>query len=195
MKIEKPWQRIAKWYAENTPEGTLQLPKGATKKRLAAFEKRIGFPLLPDMRESYQLHDGTTGGTGLPVDGKGFMQDLMSLDEIEGKMAEYYYIQKHGGFAGPDWETLNIKGPIKPIWWSSLRIPITTGSDPMMVDFDPPKGGTKGQIISYDHEVGPECVLAPSFSIWLNDVADCLESGKIRYDKKRCDLVSRRLRG
>jgi hypothetical protein len=48
-----------------------------------------------------------------------------------------------------------------------------------MIDLDPPPEGTRGQVILYDHEVGPMRVVAPSFSAWLARIAAALEAGKL----------------
>jgi cell wall assembly regulator SMI1 len=176
MSLERDWQRIAKWYKDNTSSG-MSLAKGATTKRIATLEKALGHALPTDVRESYLLHNGT-GGQFLLHFG-----ELMTLDAIE-KMWRRYgeWQQKNNYGIGDDWET-HAKGPIKPYWWSPARIPLTDngGGDHVFLDLDPGKGGQLGQLIKYNHEVGPEFVLAKSLSRWLADIADGLEKGKYVY--------------
>ena len=61
-------------------------------------------------------------------------------------------------------------------------MPLTDNSgDAVMADFDPPEDGQLGQIIEFDHEVGPREVLAANFGEWLNAIADRLEKGDYIY--------------
>ena len=47
------------------------------------------------------------------------------------------------------------------------------------VDLDPGEGGVVGQVLEYDHEVGPIAILAPSVQLWLERLADEMEAGRI----------------
>jgi cell wall assembly regulator SMI1 len=153
------------------------MAKGASQRRLAAFEKRLGLLLPDDIRESYSLHNGTAGTIGLLYFG-----DVMSLEGIEARWNRYGMWQQDNGYGlGEGWRPDEIKGPIKPIWWSPLRIPVTDTPDPVMIDLDPGKGGVRGQVIKFSHEIGPTQVLAPSWSEWLKGIADQLEAGQFVY--------------
>jgi cell wall assembly regulator SMI1 len=177
MDIQEVWQRILAWHQLNAPRGKFRLARGASAKRIASLERLIEQPLPNDLRESYQLHDGTAGTWLL------FYGEVMPLDGIGRMWERYREWQKTGYGIGPDWKTHAIQGPIKPIWWSTLRIPITDngGGDPVMIDLDPAKGGRRGQVIAYNHEIGPKQVLARSFAGWLEKIANALEAGEYVY--------------
>jgi cell wall assembly regulator SMI1 len=96
---------------------------------------------------------------------------------------EYRRWQEEEGWgAGDEYETDIEEGPIKPVWWNPLRLPLTDNSgDHILADFDPAEGGRLGQILEHSHEVGPERILAPSFGAWLTSLADGLEAGAYVY--------------
>ena len=93
--------------------------------------------------------------------------------------------QARGEYAipgGEDWTTSAIEGPIKPIFWNVKRLFITDNSgDHLTLDLDPPPRGQYGQVFNHSHEVGPEKVLAPSWSAFLTELADDLEAGTYVY--------------
>jgi cell wall assembly regulator SMI1 len=179
MSLENVWQRIASWYKDNTPSG-LPLAKGASEKQVARLEKTLEQTLPADIRESYLLHNGTGGAFLL------YFGELMTLDGIERIWQRYGEWQRTNSYGiGDDWTT-RAEGPIKPYWWGPARIPLTDngGGDPVFLDLDPAKGGRRGQLIKYSHEVGPQFVLAGSFAKWLKDIAHGLDDGKFVYDEE-----------
>jgi cell wall assembly regulator SMI1 len=176
--VKSAWHRISAWYAANTPDGTLVLAPGASEIEIVNFENEIGLHLPEDLRASFALHNGTLNEGYLLYHG-----ELLSLKKISKLCKEYSQWQKNENWGlGPDYETDFIEGPIKPIWWNPLRIPLTDNSgDGVMADFDPATGGQLGQIIEFDHEVGPRKVFASGFGRWLNYLADGLEKGDYVY--------------
>jgi cell wall assembly regulator SMI1 len=178
MSLDNNWKRIALWHKRNARRGKFQLARGASMRRLDALEKALGIYLPADVRESYLLHNGTAG-TWLLYHG-----EVMPLGGVEAAWQRYGEWQQDNGYGfGEDWKTGAINGPIKPVWWNPLRIPVTDngGGDPIMLDLDPGKGGTRGQVIKFNHEVGPVNVLASSWTEWLSVIADDLEAGKYVY--------------
>jgi cell wall assembly regulator SMI1 len=178
--IKTAWQRISAWYDANTPEGTLVLASGASEAKLVEFEKEIGFSLPDDLRASFALHNGTSNGGYLLHHG-----ELLSLKQVLSLHKTYaqWQVEENWGL-GPDYQTEDISGPIKPTWWSASRVPLTDNNgDAVMADFDPATEGHVGQVIEFDHEVGPRRVFSPSFGQWLNDLAEGLENGEYIYYK------------
>jgi cell wall assembly regulator SMI1 len=171
--LAENWGRIVAWYEVNTPSGTLRLPPGASPQALDAAEAKLGQRLPDDLRSFYRLHDGL-GGSWLLHYG-----EFLSLDNLVMQWGWYADMERTEDPADPLYQTKAVSGPIKPVWWSSRRLPVTDNSgDHTMIDLDPAPGGTVGQVITYDHEVGPMRVLAPSFSAWLALIAVALEAGK-----------------
>jgi cell wall assembly regulator SMI1 len=74
------------------------------------------------------------------------------------------------------WQT----GPIQPTWWHQRWIPIghDRAENNCCLDLIPAPGGSVGQVIDWDHEVGPSRVLATRFLDILSVFAQDLETGK-----------------
>lgn len=178
QSIGKDWQRISHWYAQNTPEDTLVLAPGASEADIEELEATIGARLPEDFRFSLGLHNGAANEAFLLYHG-----ELLSIAKIIEVWQMYTDMQSNEGWGqGANYETDAIQGPIRPVYWDGLRIPLTDNSgDAVMLDLKPAAGGQVGQIIEFDHEVGPKGVLAPSFSAWLTQLADELEQGKHVY--------------
>lgn len=179
MNIASAWRRIAAWHKAYTPAGTLTLSPGASEEEITAFEREVGFRLPDDLRASFALHNGSED-TFLLWHG-----ELLSLEQILRQRREYLRWQEQDGWGvGKQYETEDVEEPIKPIWWSPLRLPLTDNSgDHGIADFDPAEGGQRGQIIEHSHETGPSRVLARTFGEWLLVIAGGLEGGQYIYDE------------
>lgn len=179
MSIANDWQRIVDWHEANTRPGKFTLNPGATPNAIAEFERAIDAKLPDDFRESLLLHDG---GEDCWILWHG---ELLTLDRILKEWNMYRDWQAQKGYADPlseDWVPRSIEGPIKPIFWNTKRIYVTDNSgDHLTLDLDPPKDGCYGQVLDHSHEVGPEKVLAQSWSAYLSQVASDLEAGKYVY--------------
>jgi len=179
MSVSTSWQRIDAWHLANTRPKKLGLKPGATPQAISALESSIGAKLPDDFRESLLLHNG--GGWIL------WYGELLSIDAMLKQWTTYCDWQNRGEFAvpgSPDWQTHSISGPIKPFFWSPKRLCVTDNSgDHLTLDFDPPANGSYGQVIDHSHEVGPESVLAPSWSAFLEQIADDLHAGKYIYNQ------------
>ena len=177
--LAENWRRIVAWYEANTPPLTLNLPPGASEEGLNAAEMKLGVRLPDELRSFYRMHDGL-GGSWLLHHG-----EFLSLENLVMQWGWYAEMERTENPADPLYATKAIAGPIKPVWWSSRRLPITDNSgNHAMIDLDPAAGGAIGQVIEHDHEIGPTGVLAPSFSAWLARIADELEAGKLVWQEK-----------
>lgn len=184
--MEEAWLRIVAWYGANTPPGTLRLPPGTTEEALQAAERRIGFKLPTDLRDFYRLHDGLSGKWLVHYGAFHSLAQLIAAWESHRKLEP---LQR----GRAEWIPVELCGAIRPAWWSTRRVLITNigGTDGVMSDLDPAAGGTVGQLIEFNHEVGPRCVLAPSFTTWLQRIANGLEEGKFVCDPLGCEVVPR----
>ena len=72
---------------------------------------------------------------------------------------------------------------IRKEWWNIHWIPFASngGGDYFCVDMSPGENGTKGQVISTNHESGNHKLLAPSFREWLFALANGLEDKTFGY--------------
>ncbi|QEG26409.1 SMI1 / KNR4 family protein [Gemmata obscuriglobus] len=128
------------------------------------------------MEQSYKVHDGSWGLWMFPHGGGA----LATIQAIEGEWLRWQEVAAEGWFAEMGSEP---EGPIKPVHWNSQWLPVTdAGSgNHFCVDLDPAPGGKVGQIIWFDHEVGPVRVVASGFAAWLEQYATALESGRYAY--------------
>jgi cell wall assembly regulator SMI1 len=72
------------------------------------------------------------------------------------------------------------EGPIRTEWWHPKWIPLTAdgGGNHRCLDLAPRRGGRMGQIISWWHDDAGRIVMARSFTRWLDDFAEELETGE-----------------
>jgi cell wall assembly regulator SMI1 len=182
------WDRLAAWYEKNTPH-KLRLAAPASEEQLKAFEKTLGAPLPDDFRAAYLAHNGTENNFIL------YHGEVLSIQEMTRRWRMYYDWQQKAGFGrGNDWRTEEIVGPIKPVWWSPRRIPVTDNSgDHIFLDLDPAEKGHYGQVIDHSHEVGPMRLLATSFAAWLKGVADDLEQGNYVWDRRSQQVMPKQM--
>jgi cell wall assembly regulator SMI1 len=176
--IAESWERVVAWLREHAPGYSFRLNSGASDTAISAFEQTIGAELPQDFKESLRLHDGGDDCWVPPDHG-----ELLSLDRIKQQWEMYRSWQEKGDYAvGEASIPREIKGPIKPVFWNLKRIYITDNSgDHLTLDLDPPPDGVYGQILDHSHEVGPTEVLAPSWSAFLRQLVDDLETGKYVY--------------
>lgn len=151
---------------------------GASEAEISELEAALGQRLPDDVRESLALHNGAANEAYLLYFG-----ELLSTQRMLEVWQMYADMQKSEGWGlGPDYNPDYLQGPLRPVYWDALRIPLTDNcGDGAMLDLAPAAGGHAGQIIEFDHEAGPKGVFAPSFSAWLALLADELEQGKHVY--------------
>ncbi len=183
LRVQQSWKRIAAWYRANAPAEDFFLASGAAEEEIERVEAEVGIRLPNDVRRSYELHNGSDHHAIFEY---GF--HMLSLDEIVKQWSMWRDHFECGIFEGMH---PNPHGPIKMVWWDLKWIPIThnAGGDHHCVDLDPDVGGTKGQVIKFSHEPGPQRVVAPSLQAWLAEFAAGLENGKYRFDQVEHWLV------
>ena len=185
-RVEEAWKRIEQWLRANLPEVLESLNGPATEEAIAAVESQIGLLFPGALRASFLVHNGERNNwPGAMADGHW----LLPLSEVtESWSLRTTFAAQFGGREDtPDaWRSairdgiIFVKGPVKPLLGSPRWIPLTdmNGDVQRLLDFDPPTGGTPGQVI----EVYPEgCryeVIAPSFLDYLERYASELEAGK-----------------
>jgi cell wall assembly regulator SMI1 len=182
--VKATWARILKWYRVKAPARTLTMPGPASREELDALESAIGFTLPTDIKNSYQVHNGSDGTGIFP-----FGPYLLSSAEIAIEWRMLSGWAKDGSFKGM---RPSPKGPIKKVeWWNTKWIPVTGngGGDHDCVDMDPVRGGSIGQIIEFSHETGARLVSASGFLPWITGFADDLDAGRYFYDEDSLTLL------
>jgi cell wall assembly regulator SMI1 len=175
--LRENWKRIVRWHAENVRDdeglpADRSLPAGASAPDIDQAEQAIGLRFPADLRASYLLHDGSAGYGIFP-----WGYSFLSLAEL------VHEWQRNRKLLAHDWAT-SPSGPIRPVHWSTKWIPVGSNQsgDFDCIDLDPAPGGTIGQMIAFNHEVGPTRVAAAGIGAWVAEYADRLEAGIYRYD-------------
>jgi cell wall assembly regulator SMI1 len=169
VNVAECWAQIERWLAEHMPAAFPMLPAGASTKAFAQAEKTLGYPLPRELKEFLAIHDGSAT---LWLHDRG---EFMSLEGILAAWDQEFDLWGDGN--NDDWATP--QGPIKKKWFTRKWLPILDArtGDHVCVDLDPPKGGKRGQIITWYHDNGPTEVIATSFGALLAEFVTELESG------------------
>jgi len=143
-------------------------------------ELTLALRLPEDFKASCRLHNG-----GYVVDLVTEMQ-ILSLEEVVSNWQILKDCLDQGSWDDltPDqflqdrsrWQT----PPLQLVWWHPQWVPIgrDRAGNCCCLDMAPAPEGLVGQVIDWDHEVGPSRVLAPGFFEILSTFADDLEAGK-----------------
>lgn len=177
--IPELWQRIDTWLQTFAPARAARLSPGATSEELAEIEVVLGLTLPEDFKASYRIHNGAWRGSYLLMGSPEFypLSQILSL----GKMF-HMLLQKPGWprrepyfLSDPERQSL----PVQPVWYHPHWVAFAGdgGGFQWCIDLAPTSGGTRGQVIAYDHEEGPADLLFPSFEALLSIYADQLEAG------------------
>ena len=158
------WADIERWLAAHVPEAIPLLPAGAAARALDGAEETLGYPLPRDVREFLSVHDG---GGNLWLHDRG---EFMSLGTILSSCNN------------DEWARPN--GPIRKKWFTRKWLPVLDArtGDYVCIDLDPPRGGKRGQLITWSHDGGPAEVIAPSLPALLDAFVTELVAG--RYTPK-----------
>jgi cell wall assembly regulator SMI1 len=156
--LPAPLAKAWKAAREQSWEAGAKLPKGAAEKALAAVEKVLGVALPEDFRSFYLLHDG--GGEWEVRPGHTLSPLRHCLSELDLNKPQI------GEDGDPD--AKKVKGDFFNARW--LPFTSDSGGNSYCLDLDPPKAGTRGQVIFFDHEDEARPVEAKSFLAFLSKV-------------------------
>jgi cell wall assembly regulator SMI1 len=184
-KIQSTWQRIDAWLSINASHIWQNIQSGALETEIIQAEVAMGLTLPEDFKASYRIHNGdykinlVSGMTIFSLaDIVSEWQMFKELDEGEtwSDAGPPYYVEH--SLAGSKFEA------IQPVWWDTHWIPFgrDLAGNCCCIDLAPTPKGSPGQIIDWDHEVGPSRVLASSFSDMLSTFANDLEAGAYVVD-------------
>lgn len=169
--IDRLWDRIENWLAANAPAMARALKPGVTDEEIRKIEAGMGGLTFPeDVKASYRRHNGYSLGS--------FLMDQSILHDLSRMFRGQSGWEDRLGYdltRKPKY----LSGPIQPVWWHPAWLTLTGdgAGNHWCIDLAPAAGGQVGQIISFDHEVGPTNVLATSFHELLATFTDQLEAG------------------
>jgi cell wall assembly regulator SMI1 len=180
------WTKLEAWIKTNAPELHRSLQKGANEKQIAKLEKHLGVELPDEYKTFLQLCNG------LKDDAEAGFYDgeLLSCENVAEQWTIWKDLLAGGTFEGI---TRKPQKGIRNDWWNLKWIPIThDGSgNHLCIDLEPARGGRPGQIITMWHDSENRSIQFSSFTEWLEDILDGLESENIVFDlEDYCSLVS-----
>jgi cell wall assembly regulator SMI1 len=148
------WKRIGRWALQHAPRWK-PLKKGARPSEIASAEKELGFPLPAELRESYQLHNGS-GSAGVFPCSFDISFCLMPLSEAVTSWKTMKELDDLGEFRARPARRKNEKG-IRSDWWNVRWVPFAGNGagDYFCIDLAPAAGGHAGQVITMSHEAIP----------------------------------------
>lgn len=190
IAVRDVWERIEAVLRVTAPGRVNSLAAGASPETIAAAEKRFGFALPEDVRDSYAVHDGSNQADILLHSAYGLIGvPYLSLEEAIRDREMWVGWLDGGSFKG---RQSCPQGPIRAGWWNRRWVPVTWdgGGDHLCVDLDPAPGGTAGQVIYFSHEEGPLSVVANNWREYLLGYAGDLESGRLRFDGRALIAVN-----
>jgi cell wall assembly regulator SMI1 len=178
------WARIHEVFSSVDTDHLQSLEKPVKPEAVAKLESVIGVKLPADFKESLFIHDGQKSGVqvgafpGFYHDDIGGSYYLMNCKVISQDWKSLLAINKAGDF--DDLITERDKG-IAPGWWDESWIPFAAngGGDYFCIDLKPDRGGSIGQIISFEGKGKRRQLVAKSFSAWLLRQAKLFEAGEL----------------
>lgn len=172
-RMAEVWQRIETWLIAHHPAKVEMLSPPAAAEDVQTLEAGIGRSLPQSLRASLMVHNGESDE---PV-GLLYGYELLSTSRI---LDEWTTMRDVA--AGWSKEQNTSPDPVEgvqPRHWHVGWIPIAGdgGGNFFCVDADPATGGHLGQVLFFDHELGPEQVAARDLEDWLTAFAGKLETG------------------
>jgi cell wall assembly regulator SMI1 len=172
-RMAEVWQRIETWLNAHHPATVDMLSAPAAAEDVQTLEATIGRSLPETLRASLMVHNGESDE---PV-GLFYGYQLLSTSQI---LDEWTTMRDVAAGWSKQRNTSQefVKG-VQPRHWHVGWIPIAGdgGGNFFCVDADPAPGGHLGQVLFFDHELGPEHVAARDLEEWLIAFARKLEAG------------------
>ena len=167
-RVNKAWDRIEVWYAKNAPKWTLSA--GTSDEEIDAVAKHLEVTFPEELRVSLKRHNGIEDGHWP----KGW---LLPVNSIKDEWWSWTETERGGDFVDDDVET---DGTFQKKFWCDKWVPIDGdgGGNCHILDLAPGPKGRIGQVLFFDHEVGPSKSDFPDFAGYLEAIADGLEKGR-----------------
>jgi cell wall assembly regulator SMI1 len=156
-------ERLDRWLAANQPEHYEGLAPGATEEEVAKLELQLSFVLPEEFRELLKWRNGQRQDE---YDSIYYTFSFLSASEIEGTRRTNNELLDAG-----DFDQTN--------WWFPEYVPFleSAGGDNYCIDFAGSFGGTKGQIIVWNHDYEARPIEHADFQHWLQTIVEALEHG------------------
>jgi len=145
----------------------------ATEAELRQAEEELGFPLPPELRELYQIHNGEKEeGTGLF-----FGLPFLSLDGMLSERRVWAELEEEYALEGGHHSVP--AGWIKERYINRRWLPISKdwGGNNIGVDLDPDEHGLAGQVINFGRDEEVKYVIARQVRHFLQFIRDTAKAG------------------
>lgn len=165
--------------------------KPASSTDISALEKSIGIKLPRELAEFLKIHNGADVDDFYDKDHP--IHDIFGTQMSSTEYIEGTYECNTGLLEDGDFDDMHDEvdaGPgVKKVWWDAKWIPFTHdgGGNSVCIDMSPASGGTKGQIIKFDHDYGARKVIANSFVEWLDQKVEKF----IEHQEKELEKASK----
>ncbi len=177
--ITLAWRHIDTWFETFAPVYARTFLPGVTDKELAEAEAILGVTLPTDFQASYRIHNGVSTSNKSFLYGKNLYR-LEGMIGVWKRQQELCKLDPEWSRRMPIWveESIYPSQPVQPVWWHQAWLPFLGSFDNhWCLDLAPAPVGQFGQILEWDHEVGPWKVHFKSIGVLLSTFADQLEAG------------------
>lgn len=177
QRVHHVWSRVENWIRQNAAIMLETLAPPADEAQLRELEDLLESPLPEDFAAFYRIHNGQINKhIGWDYSRFLFGEKLWG---IAGMIENYKYRLKN-----PETEIdlglVDTYGPIAVAWMAHKKwIPFASGSgyQRVLLDLEPPKNGTYGQVFVSCNDAVSNRWLAASFADYLEAFALALEAG------------------
>jgi hypothetical protein len=166
------WHRIHAWLDAHAPAGYGDLRPGASADEIRAAEEAMGLKLPDDVVESYRIHDGQDNTPGL-IGGEGWC--LLPLQSM---------VQHWRNWSQADPTAIHFVA----LAWIGTGDYVFLNLDPDFRRLDP-EAEEPGYLMIQRRDSPDPDPFVPSFSLWLADFADELESGVFAYSERHGEVM------
>ena len=176
--ITTQWYRIEAHFEKAGLTDTLH--DGASPDDIAQLERDLNLTLPTDLRDSLLRHNGSDEGAW-PYGG------LLDVKGIKSETDIWRGLLDDGTFGDrADHDASLRPGMTQTGWWHHGWVPLDAdgGGNGHVVDTAPGENGSLGQVLFMDHEVGPTGPQFGSTVEYLQEIADRLDSGKLRWENE-----------
>ncbi len=182
--VEKVWQELMAWFTTNAPELLETFRPGASEAEIADLEQHIGLALPDDFRTFL----GLCNGQFPDPNARFYSGELVPIEGIKGTWTMLTDFIADGTFK--DAVSYPGKG-VKAAWWNPAWVPFLfwQSADNTVLDLDPAKDGTRGQVVIFWHDQGDRNVDQPSFTAWLKFIMNGLKTSEIVFDRKEYNAL------
>jgi cell wall assembly regulator SMI1 len=161
------WHTLRAWWEAGAADGLDALRAPASAEAVDAAQRVMGVELPADYRAWLLAHDGAEHGL--------FSEEVLSIAGVVSTWRLFGEL-----FADDHDASVEADPGVRPVWWHSKWIPITSdgAGNHLCLDLEPAPGGVAGQLVRFWHDSGERMIEAPNLAAWFDLVHERLVSGE-----------------